>query len=101
MCKVRVACVHTAVALSGSRSQTSIDQAPFFVLGCEAPSVPGAFGVYSTTPRNRPVRGCGGCAGVWYVCVCRVWCVCVCRVCMCAECEAPSVPVCLVCSRYV
>ena len=51
VCKVKVAqCVY--IALSGSRSQTSIDQAPFFVLGCEAPSVPGAFGVYSTTPRN-------------------------------------------------
>ena len=48
VCKVRVAqCVH--IAQSGSRSrQTSIEQATImiFVLGCEAPSVPGAFGVY-------------------------------------------------------
>ena len=45
MCKVRVAqCVY--IAQSGSRSQTSIERAPFFVLGCEAPSVPGAFGVH-------------------------------------------------------
>jgi hypothetical protein len=45
VCKVRVAqCVH--IAQSGSRSQTSIEQAPFFVLGCEAPAVPGAFGVW-------------------------------------------------------
>jgi hypothetical protein len=33
VCKVRVAqCVY--IALSGSRSQTSIEQAPFFVVGC-------------------------------------------------------------------
>jgi len=45
VCKVRVAqCVY--IALSDSRSQTSIKQVPFFVLGCEAPSVPGAFGVF-------------------------------------------------------
>jgi len=40
VCKVRVAqCVY--IAQSGSEGQTSIEQAPIFVLGCEAPSVPG------------------------------------------------------------
>ena len=73
VCKVRVAqCVY--IALSGSRSQTSIEQAPFFVLGCEAPSVPGAFGVH------------GGCVCVVCVCVCAACVVCVCvqgEVCLC------------------
>ena len=45
MCKVRVAqCVY--IAQSGSESQTSIERAPIFVLGCAAPSVPGVLGVY-------------------------------------------------------
>ena len=49
VCNVRVAqCVY--IALSGSRSQTSIEHAPFFVLGCEAPSVPVAFGVHELAP---------------------------------------------------
>ena len=44
MCKVRVAqCVY--IAQSGPESQTSIEQAPNFVLGCEAPLVPGGSGV--------------------------------------------------------
>ena len=45
VCKVRVAqCV--CIALTGSKSQTSRKQTPFSVLGCDAPSEPGAFGVY-------------------------------------------------------
>ena len=65
MCRVRVAqCM--CIAKSGSDSQTSIERAPIFVLGCEAPSVPGAFGVH------------GWCVCVVCVCVCSVCGVCVC-----------------------
>ena len=53
VCKVRVA-QGVYKAQSGPESQTSIEQAPNFVLGCEAPSVPGAFGVYST---RNPIKG--------------------------------------------
>ena len=65
MCKVRVAqCVY--IAQSGSESQTSIEQAPIFVLGCEAPLVPGVSGVSG-------VFGSAWCTCVWRVC--EVWCV--------------------------
>ena len=63
MCRVRVAqCV--SIAQSGSGSQTSIEQAPIFVLGCEAPSVPGVsgvsgvFGSVSMCDVLARVRGC-------------------------------------------
>jgi hypothetical protein len=53
VCKVRVAqCVY--IAQSGPESQTSIEQAPNFVLGCEAPLVPGVSGVSG-------VYGCAWC----------------------------------------
>ena len=65
MCKVRVAqCVY--IAQSGSESQTSIEKAPIFVLGCEAPLVPGVSGVSG-------VFGSVWCSCVWRVC--EVWCV--------------------------
>ena len=52
VCKVRVAqCVY--IAQSGSESQTSIEQAPIFVLGCEAPLVPGVSGVSGVWLRFR------------------------------------------------
>ena len=65
MCKVRVA-QGVYIAQSGPESQTSIEQAPNFVLGCEAPLVPGGSGV----------SGVYGSA--WWTCVwrvCEVWCV--------------------------
>ena len=47
VCKVRVAqCVCIALTGSTSKSQTSRKQTLFSALGCEAPSAPGAFGVY-------------------------------------------------------
>ena len=52
MCKVRVVqCVY--IAQSGPESQTSIGQAPNFVLGCEAPLVPGVSGVSGVWLRFR------------------------------------------------
>ena len=82
MCKVRVAqCVY--IAQSGPESQTSIEQAPNFVLGCEAPLVPGVSGVSG-------VSGCAWCTCVWRVCEVRCVCVRVCacvfvRVCVCVS----------------
>ena len=73
MCKVRVAqCVY--IAQSGSKSQTSIEQAPNFVVGCGAPLVPGVSGV----------------SGVW---VCLVY-LCAARVCG-VVCECACVSVCV------
>ena len=59
MCKVRVAqCV--CIALTGSKSQTSRKQTPFSALGWEAPSAPGAFGVYVCL-RALSASGDGAC----------------------------------------
>ena len=59
VCKVRGAqCV--CIALTGSKSQTSRKQTPFSALGCEAPSAPGAFGVYVCL-RALSASGYGAC----------------------------------------
>ena len=59
VCRVRVAqCVY--IAQSGSESQTSIERAPIFVLGCAAPTVPGVSGV-SGVFGSAWCTACGAC----------------------------------------
>jgi len=68
VCKVRVAqCVY--IAQSGPESQTSIEQAPNFVLGCEAPLVPGVSGVYGSAWECLVYFVCGACVRCG-VCAC-------------------------------